>query len=339
MSCRRLLRRGAAIIAATIGFSIPGHAQTGESFEGKTVTIYVGNPVGGGYDIYGRLLARHLGRHLPGHPSVIVSNLVGGQSITCANFIYNVAPRDGTAIGILNQNIAEEQVFGTEGARFDVTRFGWVGRMASNVEVTYVRHDVPVNSIEDLKTRETIFAADGPGSIVYALLLNGMIGTHFKLVRGFPGTQAANLAMERGEVDGATGSLHTFRTIARDLWENHKVKIIMQNTMERSPEIPDVPAVVELGNSPQDKAVLGFFAGAGLVGRSFVAPPGLTKDRLGVLRRAFDATMADEQLLADARQMSLEVDPLSGGAVETIIGQSIALHAAERERAREVRWR
>src|SRR5580704_7244070 len=125
MSYRRLLPCGAAVLAVTAHLSTPGHAQTGESFEGKTVTIYVGNPVGGGYDIYGRLLARHLGRHLPGHPSVIVSNLVGGQSITCANFIYNVAPRDGTAIGILNQNIAEEQVFGTEGARFDVTRFGW----------------------------------------------------------------------------------------------------------------------------------------------------------------------------------------------------------------------
>jgi tripartite-type tricarboxylate transporter receptor subunit TctC len=336
---RQLFLRGAAIIAASALLSIPGRAQTGETFEGKTVTVYVGNPVGGGYDIYGRLLARHLGRHLPGHPAVIVSNLVGGQSITCANFIYNVAPKDGTAIGILNQNIAEEQVFGTEGARFDATKFGWVGRMASTVEVTFVRQDVPVNSIEDLKTRETIFAADGPGSIVYALLLNGMIGTHFKLVRGFPGTQASNMAFERGEVEGATGSLHTFRTIARDLWENHKVKLLMQHTLERSPDLPDVPAVVELVNNPVDKAVLGFFAGAGDVGRAFVTPPGLPKDRLEVLRSAFDATMKDEQLLADAKRMSLEIDPLPGAAVAAIVAQSIALPEDARARAREVRWR
>jgi hypothetical protein len=197
---------------------------------------------------------------------------------------------------------------------------------------------VPVNSIEDLKRRETILAGDGPGSIVYPVLLNSMIGTRFKLVRGFPGTQASHLAVERGEVEGAAGSLHVLRTVARDWWDNKKVKIIMQHTLERNPEIPGVPAVVDLVTSREDKAVLGFFAGAGQVGRSFVAPPDLPAERLAVLRSAFDATMKDPQLLADAEQLRIEISPLSGAAVQKIIERSIEIPEAQRERARQARW-
>jgi tripartite-type tricarboxylate transporter receptor subunit TctC len=339
MGCRPVMRCAAACIALTVHLSTSGYAATDEPFKGKTVTVYIGNSVGGGYDIYGRLLARYLGRHLPGQPTVVASNLVGGQSLTCANFIYNVAPKDGTAIGLLQQNIADEQVFGTEGARFDVTRFGWIGRMATTVEVSYVWHDVPVDSIEDIKMRETIFAGAGPGTVIYPLLLNSMIGTRFKLVRGFPGTQAAHLAMGRGEVEGASSSLTTLRTVARDWLDDHKIKIIMQHTLERSAQLPDVPTVVELGKTREDKAVLGFFASGSLIGRSFVAPPDLPADRLRLLRDAFDATMQDPQFLAEARQIKIEVDTLSGEALQQIVRQSLALPEGERERIRQFRWR
>jgi tripartite-type tricarboxylate transporter receptor subunit TctC len=332
---RRALRSLAIAAICMQIFAAPAFAQADEPAKGKTVTIYVGNSAGGGYDAYARLLARHLGRHLPGEPAVVVSDMPGGQGITCANFLYNLAPRDGTAIGLLQQNVAEAQVFGAEGVRFDAGKFNWIGRMTTNVEIHYVWHDVPVNSIEDLKRRETIFAAVGPGTIIYPTMLNAMIGTRFKLVRGYPGTQAAHLAMERGEVEGASSSLTTLRTIAPDWLESHKVKIILQHTLTRSPELPDVPAVVELGPTREDKDVLAFFASGSLVGRSFVAPPEMRPDRLRLLREGFEATMRDPQFLADAGRMKIAIDALPGEALRLIIDRSLALPEPERERARQ----
>ncbi len=329
----------AALVSLIIQWPAFAQSQSDEAFKGKTVTIYVGNPVGGGYDFYGRLLARHIGRHLPGNPNVVATNLVGGQSITCANFLYSVAPRDGTAFGILNQNIAEEQVFDTPGARFDATRFTWIGRITSTVEVSYVWHTVPIHTIEDVKTRETIFAGGGPGSIIYQLLLNDMIGTRFKIVRGFPGTNAAHLALERGEVEGAASSLQTLRTSTPGWLKDNKVRIILQHALERSPELPNVPAVVELGKTPQDRTILSFFAGASIVGRSFVAPPDLPPDRVGMLRAAFDATMKDPLFLADARKTNADVNPLPGSELQEIMARGVTLPAGERARAKLFRWR
>jgi tripartite-type tricarboxylate transporter receptor subunit TctC len=330
----------AAVIAAVL-IPLPGLAQAEPSdvYKGKTVTLYIGNPAGGGYDLYGRLLARHIGRHLPGNPTVIASNMPGATGITCANFIYGIAPKDGTAIAILAQNIAEEQVFGTEGVRFDASKFSWIGRMSSNVEVSYVWHTVPVKTIDDVKTRETLFAATGPSSVIYPTLLNGMAGTRFKLIRGYPGTQDAHLAMQRGEVEGAMSSLNTLKTAAGDWLASGKINVIVQYALARHPDLADVPAVVELGKTPEDKRVLAFFATSATIGRSIVAPPDLAKDRLEMIRAAFDATMADEQFLADVRQAKSALEPLSGQELQKISERTVNLPAEERERARAARLR
>lgn len=334
--CR--LERIAALLAALLCCVSAARAETNEPFKGKTVTLYIGTPVGGGYDVYGRLLARHLGDHLPGRPAVVPTNMGGGPSLICANFLYNLAPRDGTAIGIVEQNIAEGQIFGTDGVRFDAAKFGWIGRMSSNVEFTYVWHDVPVNSIEDVKTREVIFGVFGATEI-YPTMLNSMVGTRFKLVRGYPGSQATNLALESGEVQGTVSAWSTIRSGHPDWLDDHKIKILMQHMVERSPELPDVPTVVEIVKRPEDKDVATFFASGGMIGRSFIAPPNLPPDVLQALRDGFDATMRDPQLLAEAKQMKVEIDPLPGATVQGIVERSLALPEAARERAREFRWR
>ena len=313
-----------------------GLAQTGDTAR-KTVTIYAGGPVGGGIDLYARLVARHLGRHLPDSPSVVVSNMPGAGSISCANFIHNVAPKDGTAIAIVQQGIAEEQAFGTEAVRFDARKFGWVGRIASNVEISYVWHTVPVRSIEDLKSRETVFAALGLSSIVYPELLNGMIGTRIKLVRGYTGTPAAHVALERGEVEGSSGSLNTMKTTSRDWMLGGKVRILVQYALQRHPELPDVPAIVEFGATPQDRAVFAFYANSAEIGRSIIAPPGLPPQVLNRLRTAFAATMKDPQFVAEIKQIGADFDPSPGEELESIVERTIGVSPESLERARAVR--
>src|SRR5712671_5692538 len=179
--------RFAAAIVGGIFLLLPTSAgsQVLEPFAGKKITVYCACGVGSGYDFIARLFARHFGRHLPGNPNVVVANMQGGLGLPAANFIYNAAPKDGTAIGALLQNLAEEQVLGTENIRYDVSKFGWIGRLAPNVEIAYVWHTVPVKTFEDLRRRETIFAVNGPSALLYPTLLNSLAGTKIKMVRGY----------------------------------------------------------------------------------------------------------------------------------------------------------
>ena len=326
-----------ARLAALALVLLPSPAAAEEPFfKGKTLTIYVGAPVAGGYDTYGRLLSRHIARHIPGNPTVIVSNMPGGSGINCANFLYNVASKDGTAIAILIQTMGEEQGLGTEGIRFDVKRFNWIGRVTSNVEMVYVWHTVPVKTIEDVKKRETVLAGAGPASIIYPLLLNDMIGTRFKLVRGYQGTQNTSLAMQRGEVDGATGSIVAVKTLSNWLTSG-EINILTQYAAKRHRELPNVPAVVELTNDPEDKALLSFLVRASEVGRAFTAPPGVPPETISVLRTAFDATMEDPAFLADAKKIRADFDPLPGKELQQVIEQGTELSPANRERANAAR--
>ena len=222
------------------------------NFAGKTVTIYVGYGPGGGYDLYARTLARHFGRHIAGHPAVVVSNMPGAASIRAANYVYAVAPKDGTALGIAAQSIAEEQLLGTPGVSYDVARLNWIGRFAPNLEISYVWHTAPVKTVDDLKATEATFAGTGPSSSVYPRLLNSMLGMKWKVVTGYGTTAAAHLAMQRREVDGATSSLNTLKTTEPEWLERGLIRILVQLSMNRSRELADVPAVVELGRTQED---------------------------------------------------------------------------------------
>jgi tripartite-type tricarboxylate transporter receptor subunit TctC len=314
-----------------LGFGGDVRAQTGD-LKGKTLTVYIAFGHGGGYDQYARLFARHVGRHIPGNPTVVPANMPGANGIVAANYLYNTAAKDGTAIGFLYQTIAQDQVLLQSNVQYDATRFSWVGRISSTVEILYTWHRVPVRRIEDLASRETVLGVGGPAVATYARLLNSSTGARFKMVRGYKSTAEIHIAMERGEVEGAYSSLSTVRSGWSSWLRDKQINILVQTVPERHPDLADVPAIAELAKTAEDKSMMNFFAAGGAVGRSVVAPPGVAPATLHMLRQAFEATMIDPQFLADAQHLKLEVDPLPGETLGKIADRVVGISAAERER-------
>jgi tripartite-type tricarboxylate transporter receptor subunit TctC len=304
-------------------------------FQGKTITIYVDNPVGGGYDLNARVLARHLGDHIPGHPDIIVSNMPGAHGIRGANYIYNVAPKDGTALGAEIADLAEYQVEGIEGVSYDASRFGWIGSIAPTNIVLYVWHTVPVQSVADLRSRETILASFGPVP-TYAKLLEELVGARFKVVNGYDGINAANMALERGEVESSLSSLPVLRAYRPDWLAKKLIRIFYYEGFKRNPDLPDVPASIELAKTASDRSVMTFFNKNDAIGRAYVVPPGVQPQIFDTLRAAFDATMMDDKFLDDCRKSKVDVNPRSGAEVEKTVTEMINVDADTRARVREI---
>jgi tripartite-type tricarboxylate transporter receptor subunit TctC len=237
------------------------------------------------------------------------------------------------------QNIAEEQVLGSDGIRYDAAKFGWIGRLASNLEIAYLWHTVPVDGIDDLKRRETIFAGSGSSSIIYPLLLNNILGTRIKLVRGYSGTPTAHLAMERGEAEGTLGSLSGIRALVPEWLATGKIKVLLQFRQARHADLANVPTIMEVMPTEADKQLFGFFISSATVGRSLLAPPGLTPARVAALRAGFDATAHDPQFQADAAQAHIELEPLAGAAIQDTVERQVGVASSIRERILAVRWR
>lgn len=263
---------------AAIACSTPAAlAQEEGIFARKTITIYVGNTAGGTYDLYGRLVARSLGRFLPGHPSVVVENMPGAGSLRAANFIYGAAPKDGTALGLITENIAIEQALSNVAVQYDAGKLTWIGRAGPSNAVHAMWFTSKVQSIEDAKKYEATLAGTGAGNLaeIIPTLLNAIIGTKFKIVRGYPASNEALLAMERGEVEGASANWQTLKIAKKDWLAEKKVKVILQDLPARGPDLPDAPALAELGDTPQDKQITALYASVGSIGRSIFAPPGI----------------------------------------------------------------
>ncbi len=310
-------------------------AQPDDHFQGKTIAIFVDTPVGGGYDLNARVMARHLADHIPGHPDIIVSNMPGAHGIRGANYVYNVAAKDGTAIGAEIENLAQYQGQGIEGVAYDAAKFGWIGSIAPSNEVFYVWHTVPVHTLADLKTRETILASTGPTE-TYARLLEEFAGARFKVISGYDGIKAANLALERGEVEAAMSSLPVLRAYWPQWLADKKIRIFFYQGMARSPDLPDVPASIELAKTDADRAVIGFFAKSSSIGRAYVVPPGVSPQALGILRAAFDATMKDDGFLSDCKRSNIEVSPKSGVELQKIVTEMVDIDANTRAEIRKI---
>jgi tripartite-type tricarboxylate transporter receptor subunit TctC len=319
------------VLVAMAVVSLPALASDA-FFKGKTITVYCGGPAGGGYDLYARLFARHFGQHVPGGPSVMVSNVPGGGGLIGVNLLYNVAARDGTALGIVRQSVGEDQAMRMQGVQYDVRKFNWIGRIAANVELTYVWHTTPVATLEDVKAREVLLASVGGSLDNFPLLLNEMIGTRFKIVKGYHATTEAKMAVERGEVDGSYSSVASMMAARKDWTTNELVTILVQFGPERHPAMPRIPSIVEFAKTSEDRSLLEFLTGSSVVGRSVVAPPEVPAERTRELRAAFDATMTDQEFLADARLLSAEISPLLAEGLGRII--ETALGASEMVRAR-----
>jgi tripartite-type tricarboxylate transporter receptor subunit TctC len=329
---RTLLAALAALLAAP-----PALAQSSEPFFArKTVTIYVGYTAGGSYDLYARLIARHLGKHVPGNPTVVAQNMPGAGSMKAANYIYQVAPKDGTALGVIVESAALEQVLGNTAVQYDAAKFTYVGRVATSNNIFMQWHTAKVQSIADSQRMESTLGGTGPGSIAETVprLLNAIIGTKFRLISGYPASTEAMLAMERGEVEG-TGSSWAAVSVSKQAWlREKKIRIILQTQPTRHRDLPDSPSLTEYGNTPEDRQVTALYASGSGVGRSLLGPSGIPADRLTVLRSAFNAMVKDPDFVADIKKVNVELDPLPGEGVQALITQTLNVPAAVRERAK-----
>ena len=330
----RLLAMLAA--AALVCTSSAAFAQAPDLFARKTITIYIGNTVGGSYDLYGRMVARFLGRHLPGNPNVIAENMPGAGTIRAANFIYGAAPRDGTALGIVTETLALEQALDNPAVQYDAGKYTWIGRVASSNNIHMMWYTSKVQSIEDAKLYEAPVAGTGPGNIAETVptLLDQVIGTKFKIVTGYPASNEAMLAMERGEVEGSSTAWATVKINHKDWLDQKKIKIILQDVPERAADLPDTPTLVEVGKTPQDRQLLGLYASGGAIGRAFIAPPGLSAEVTKALRDGFNAMVKDPEFVAELNKINLDLDPLPGEVLQKTAADILDIPPAVKERAK-----
>jgi len=321
----------------TVCFGPVGDAQAADaSMQGKTITVYVGAPPGGGYDLYGRLVAQFIGPHIPGQPNVIAANKPGASGFVMSQWLYHVAPKDGTALGTVPQNAPTEQALGNKAAQFESDKFVWIGRINANVPVQYVWHEAPVRTIADMKTTAIVAGADSATSTqaTNPKLLNLLAGTKFKIVTGYTGGSEVRLAIERGEVQSGVAPLSLFRSELADWLKEGKVRLLVQYGPDRHPAFPDVPSSVELGDTDEAKQVLRFFVADSAIGRAIAAPPGLSPENTAMLRRAFDAMIKDPAFVAETTKRHIEVDALPGDQLQKVVADALAVSPQVLEKAK-----
>ncbi len=308
-------------------------------YRGKTVTVVVGIEQGTGFDIYGRALARHIGRHIPGTPTVIVNNMPGASGLIAYNWLANVAPKDGTTFVIASFNVPFEPMLGNPLARFDGKQLGWVGNMdASGASVCLARPDSGIASWADVYSREITMGAAGRGGSISQVprALIDIGGAKIKLIEGYVGTASIKLAIQRGELQGICGiSLSTVRTQWRDVMESGLLKMILQAGPKPDTSLSGVPHIFEFAKGTADRQVYALIFGPQGLGRSFAAPPGIPADRLAALRAAFSATMKDDKFREDARQAKLDLAPQTGEEVQAFVASLYASPPEVVQRARK----
>jgi tripartite-type tricarboxylate transporter receptor subunit TctC len=311
---------GAICSALMLAAATPITAQP-DTLAGKSVQMIIGFGPGGGYDLWGRTVGRHIGKHLPGNPTVIPQNMPGAGSYAAASYIFNVAPKDGTVLGIIARDAALGPLSGATGARFDPTKLSWIGTPTKETNVCIAYRTAAVKSVADLFEKQLIVGDTGPGTGTrsYPKALNELIGTKFKLVGGFPASSDVFLAMERGEVEGICESLDSIKIRRPDWIATKTVSILFQGGQEPNPDLKGVPFVLDLTRGAEQKQSIEFlYAGQG-IGRPFVAPPHLPEERLTMLRDAFNATMKDAEFRAEVERSKLDLAPEDGAHLATLI--------------------
>jgi tripartite-type tricarboxylate transporter receptor subunit TctC len=324
------------VLAATaLVASLSAGAAQEPFYKGKTISLIIASNASGGYDTYGRLLARHMGAHLAGNPGIVVQNMPGAGGIRAANHLFNVAPKDGSVIGIFDQAVFLNQLLGVAGLRADVARFNWIGRMIGNSAVLFAWHTAEVKKIEDAFRHELIVAAPGSSSRLNWTALNALTGTKLKLLTGYEGPATAKVAMERGEVEALSLPWPVLRNENRDWLGQKKINLLLQAGIEKNADLPDLPRMLDLAKNDDDRKVLEIFGAPSLVGRSFVAPPGVPKERVDELRAAFTAMVSAPDFLAEVQKMSFDIDPLPGAELQAFFDKADYPQALL-ERAKEI---
>lgn len=301
------------------------HSQASESFyKGKNLTVVVGSRAGGLADLDARLTGRFMARHLDGQPALVVRNMPGAGSLQAANYLYSIAPKDGTEIGSVQRGIIMMPLYGQDAAKFDATRFAWIGSRSAEVSLGVLWHTAPARTFADVRTHETIVGSTGGGNDTHVipLILNATTGAKFKVVSGYDGGSTINLAIERGEVHGRLGwALNALMATQSDWVREGKVRVIMQLALQKHPSLPDVPLALDYALDERNRQVLELFAARQDLGFPLIAPPGLPAERVADLRGAFLKAASDPAYLQEAKKLDLEVQPNSGEALQELISR------------------
>jgi tripartite-type tricarboxylate transporter receptor subunit TctC len=338
------LQRGAAVtglMAAVLGATLAGAmpALADDFYKGRQINIICGFGPGGGYDAYARLLARHIGRHIPGNPSVVVQNMEGAGTVRASNHVYAAAAKDGTVIAAVNQNMPMYQILGGKAAQFQAAKLQWIGSLIGSNGTLYTWHTSPTRSIEDAKRRETPLGGTGTtsDSHIFPTLMNRVVGTRFKVVNGYTGTREIHIALERGEVEGRGGNSWASLLASNKSWvDERKIQVIVQIGLKPEPDLPDVPLLIDLVSDPRDKRAVEVITMPTVLGYGYWLAPGVPSARMEVLRAAFDAAAKDPEMLADAARSKMMMRPQRGIEVEAMVKKAAALPKPVLQRTAEL---
>jgi tripartite-type tricarboxylate transporter receptor subunit TctC len=318
----------AIVVAVVFLWPATSAAQSIEAFyRGKAITMLIGSAVGGGYDIYGRVFARHMSRHIPGNPTIIVKNMPAAAGLAAASALYATADKDGSVIAAFTNGAAMDPLFGNPGARFDAQKFNWLGSIGKLQNVCATWHESPVKTIEVTRAREVIVAAAGATSntAIVPKTLNALLGTRFKVIGGYDAGTGLTLAMERGEAEGICGLSWSTIKVSRPHWIRDKLlNVIVQMGLTKLADLPDVPSALDLVTDPENKQVLELILIRQEAGRPFAAPPDVPADRVAALRQAFEATLVDPEFRAEAEKAQLEIEPLTAREIEQFLAKAYA---------------
>jgi tripartite-type tricarboxylate transporter receptor subunit TctC len=313
------------LLAVLVGLAaIPAQADpVADFYRGKTIHLIVGTSPGNDYDYRGRIIARHMGRHIPGEPMIVPQNMPGAGGIKAANYIASIAPKDGTVVHVIMTNMMATQAMGIPGVEFDTRQFRWIGNTTSTPNVINSWHTSGITKVEEVKTKELVVGAPkGTAGVVYPTVLNKLAGMKFKIVTGYPGGNEVNIAMERGEVLGrGSNSWASWKSTKPQWLEEKKIIMLVQVGLKRDPELADVPLLLELVSDDRDRKLMTFISAETAISRALVTTPDVPAERLVALRRAFDATMKDPQFLAEADKAKMDIGPMTGEEAQVIADQ------------------
>ena len=335
MTVNKLLLTAASAMALGLACAHVGRAdETAEFYGAKSLNVIEGFNVGGGADLYARLIARHLGQHIAGHPAIIVHNMPGAGSMAAANHVFHVSPRDGSEIGLFAGNIAVDPVIGGVPSQYDSRKFNWIGAPAAESDVCLASKGAPFLTFDDVFKRDMVTGAAGTSTYDFPVVLNSLLGTRFKVVKGYNGTSALRLALERGEIEGICGvgldSLHSL-----GLTED-KINILVQTSLTNDPRLANIPLVSDYAKSEEDRQVMQLIFGWLVMDRPLAAPPGTPAQRVAALRDGFDATMDDPEFKADLVKSGLSLSPMTGRQIASFVDAAYRTPPAVARRAAQL---
>ena len=321
----------AVALLAALPASIASAQSPADFYKGRTVELYVGYSVGGAYDLYARTIARFLGRHIPGNPTVIVKNMEGGGSLRLANWLFRVAPKDGSVLATIGRGTGFDPILGQQGAQFDGTKFTWIGSANNETSVCVAWNATSgISKFDDLLTKQmtvggTSMSAD---TDQFPKVIDGVFGAKMKIVSGYPGGNDVVLAMERGEIQGRCGWSWSSIMSTHKAWiDEKKITVLIQLALRKHPELPNVPLIMDLAKTDEQKQILKLIFARQTMGRPYLAPPGIPADRAAALRQAFMDTMADKDFLAEAEKEKLEITPVDGADLQNLVAEVYATPA------------